>query len=118
MYGGSSPFAEQIGGGRADERHTRAGAKLVAMALAVDLVFAGELAQRCGAAVWNEVRAAVGERFRAVYAIRNGKYQQYALAAMLATGADDFREEPLGVSNRARPTVGPQVIAFHGAVAA
>jgi len=62
---------------------------LVEMALAVDLVFAGDLSQLCGAAVWNEVRAAVGERIRAVYMIRDGNYQQYALAAMLATGADD-----------------------------
>ncbi len=83
-------FAEQTGDGETDERNTRAGGRLVKMALAVDLVFAGELAQLCGAAVWNEVRAAVGERFRGVYAIRDGSYRQYALAAMLATGADDF----------------------------
>lgn len=83
-------FAEQTGDGETDKRYTRAGGKLVEMALAVDPVFAGELAQLCGAAVWNEVRAAVGERFRAIYAIRDGSYRQYALAAMLATGADDF----------------------------
>lgn len=85
-------FAEQTGNGGTDRRNTRAGAKLVEMALAVDLVFAGELAQLCGAAVWNEVRAAVGERFRAVYAIRDGNFSQYALAAMLATGTDDFSD--------------------------
>ena len=85
-------FAEQTGDGETDKRNTRAGGKLVEMALAVDPVFAGELAQLCGAAVWNEVRAAVGERFRAVYAIRDGNYRQYALAAMLATGADDFSD--------------------------
>jgi hypothetical protein len=83
-------FAEQTGVGETDKRNTRAGGKLVEMALALDPVFAGELAQLCGAAVWNEVRAAVGERFRGVYAIRDGSYRQYALAAMLATGADDF----------------------------
>src|SRR5207247_612662 len=54
-------FAEQTGDAGTDKRNTRAGAKLVEMALAVDLVFAGDLAQLCGAAVWNEVRAAVGE---------------------------------------------------------
>ena len=85
-------FAEQSGDGGADKRNTRAGVKLVEMALAVDLVFAGELAQLCGSTVWNEVRAVVGERFRAVYAIRDGHYRQYALAAMLATGADDFSD--------------------------
>ncbi|MBI2770532.1 MAG: hypothetical protein HYX47_12975 [Burkholderiales bacterium] len=85
-------LAERAGDGGADMQATRAGGKLVEMALAVDLSFAGELAQLCGAAVWNEVRAAVGERFRAVYAIHHGGFQQYAVAAMLATGADDFRD--------------------------
>jgi hypothetical protein len=85
-------FAEQTGDGETEKRNARAGGKLVEMALAVDPVFAGELAQLCGAAVWNEVRAVVGERFRAVYAIRDSNYQQYALVAMLATGADDFSD--------------------------
>jgi hypothetical protein len=85
-------FAEQTGDGETDKRNIRTGGKLVEMALAVDPVFAGELTQLCGAAVWNEVRAAVGERFRAVYAIRDESYRQYALAAMLATGADDFSD--------------------------
>lgn len=85
-------FAEQTGDGETDKRNMRTGGKLVEMALAVDIVFAGELAQLCGAAVWNEVRAAVGERFRGIYAIRDGSYRQYALAAMLATGADDFSD--------------------------
>ena len=85
-------FAEESGDGGVDNRNTCVGGKLVEMALAVDLVFAGELAQLCGSTVWNEVRAVVGERFRAVYAIRDGNYRQYALAAMLATGADDFND--------------------------
>jgi hypothetical protein len=85
-------FAERTGDGGIDKRNTCAGRKLVEMALAVDLVFAGELAQLCGAAVWNEVRAAVGERFRAAYAMRDGHYREYALAAMLATGADEFSD--------------------------
>ena len=83
-------FAEQTGDSGTDKRNTSAGGKLVAMALAIDLVFAGELARLCGAAVWNEVRAAVGERIRAVYAIRDGNFQQYAIASMLATGTGDF----------------------------
>ena len=62
------------------------------MALAVDLVFAGELAQLCGATVWNEVRTAVGDRFRAVYAIHDDNYRQIAVAAMLATGVADFSD--------------------------
>ena len=85
-------LAERPGDGETEKRNIRAGKKLVEMALTVDLVFAGELAQLCGAVVWNEVRAAVGERFRRIYAIRDGNYRQYALAAMLATGGDDFSD--------------------------
>lgn len=85
-------FAEQTGDGGIDKQNTRAGGKLVEMALKVDLVFAGELAQLCGANVWNEVRTAVGKRFRGIYALSDSNYQQYALAAMLATGADDFTD--------------------------
>ena len=70
----------------------RAGKRLVEMALAVDLVFAGQLAQLCGEAVWNEVSGKVGERFRAVYASPDENFRQYAVAAMLATSMDDFRD--------------------------
>lgn len=85
-------FAALTGDGETDKRNTCAGGKLVEMALAVDSVFAGELAQLCGPTVWKEVRAAVSERFRAVYAIRDGSFRQYALTAMLASGADDFSD--------------------------
>ncbi len=85
-------FAEQTGDGETDRRNTSAGRKLVAMALAVDPVFAAELAQLCGTAVWNGVRAAVGEHLRALYTIHDGGFRQYAIAAMLATGADDFSD--------------------------
>lgn len=85
-------LAEQTGNAGTDRRNIHAGKKLVDMALMVDLVFAGELAQLCGSAVWNEVRAAAGERFRAAHALPDGNYQQYAIAAMLASGADDFHD--------------------------
>ena len=85
-------FAEQTGNDGTDERNIRAAGKLVTMALVVDLVFGGELAQLCGTAVWNKVRAMVRERFHAAYAIPERNYRQYAIAAMLATGADDFRD--------------------------
>ena len=95
----SETIAEQTGNEGTDKRKTRAGVKLVDMALVVDLVFAGELAQLCGAAVWNEVRAVVGERFRAAYAMPDGNFQQYAIAAMLASGADDFQDIILPLSS-------------------
>lgn len=85
-------FSEQTGNEETDKRNIQAGRKLVDMALVVDLVFAGELAQLGGTAVWNEVRGVVGERFRAAYEIPDENYQQYAIVAMLATGADDFRD--------------------------
>ena len=83
-------FAEQTGDEETDNQNVLAGGTLLDMALKVDLVFAGELAQLCGPAVWRQVRAVVGERFRAAYALSDGHYRQYAVAAMLATGADDF----------------------------
>ena len=54
------------GDAEAEKRQVRAGRQLLEMALAVDVVFAGELAQLCGAAVV-AMRLAryVGERLRA-----------------------------------------------------
>lgn len=83
---------EQTEDGEIDRRNSRAGGKLVEMALAVDPVFAAELARLCGTAVWNEVRAAVDACLRTLYAVRDGSFRQYAIAAMLATGADDFSD--------------------------
>jgi hypothetical protein len=80
------------GDAETDKRDTRAGRQLVETALAVDLVFAGELAQLCGAKIWREVRGTVGERLRALYAGRDDNLRHLALAAMLATGSDDFRD--------------------------
>jgi len=74
------------------QQNTCSGIRLVKMTLFVDPVFASELAQLCGAAVWNEVRMIVGERLRTIYATDNRIYQQYAIAAMLATGSDDFSD--------------------------
>ena len=87
----AATFFEASGADGADGCSTRAGARLVEMALAVDLVFAGELVRLCGAAVWNEVSETVGDRFRAVHALCDGNFQHHAVAAMLATGVDDFR---------------------------
>lgn len=74
----------------ADNGDVSAGANLVKMALDVDLVFAGELARLCGAGVWDDVCRVVADRFRAVYAMGDKHFRDYAVAAMLATGMDDF----------------------------
>ena len=88
----AASFAETSGDDGTEGCKTRAGALLVEMALAVDLVFAGELARLCGAAVWNEVSGTVGDRLRAVHAMCDVNFQHYAVAAMLASGMDDFRD--------------------------
>ena len=85
-------FAEQGADNDIDRRNTQAGSMLVRMALEVDLVFGGELAELCGRAVWNQVGAEVGERLRAAYERRDGNFRQVAIAAMLATGSDEFRD--------------------------
>lgn len=85
-------LSERGGDDATEQERTRAGGMLVEMALAVDLVFAGELAQLCGSNVWDEVRTVVNERFRAVYSTVGGDFRQYSLAAMLATGMEDFRD--------------------------
>ena len=86
----AATFDEKSDDASADNGNVSAGAKLVKMALEVDLVFAGELARLCGAGVWDDVRRVVGDRFRAVYAMRDNHFRDYAVAAMLATGMDDF----------------------------
>ena len=86
----AATIAEETGNDRTHKQDISAGRRLVEMAIAVDLVFAGELAQLCGNGVWNTVREVVGERFRAANGLPDGNFQQYALAAMLASGADDF----------------------------
>jgi len=88
----AATFADRTSDDATTTQNIQAGVKLVEMALAVDLVFAGELSQLCGAAVWNEVRATVEERLRTVYVIQNGCFRDYAIAAMLATGADAFND--------------------------
>ena len=69
-----------------------AGTKLLRMALGVDPIFSAELARACGPTVWSEVRQEVGARLRAWYAQEDGNHKQCALAAMLATGSDDFQD--------------------------
>lgn len=85
-------LALATGDGEKDKRHVAAGRQLVEMALAVDVVFAAELGQFCGADVWAEVRETVGARLRALYAVRADGFRQCALAAMLATGSEEFKD--------------------------
>lgn len=85
-------LAEDIGASGGEKAAIEAGAKLVRMALEVDPNFAAELVRRCGAAVWSEVREEMGGRLRLWYDVPDSHHRQCALAAMLATGSDDFKD--------------------------
>ena len=85
-------LAEDIGASPGKRMIVEVGAKLVRMALNVDPVFAAELARWCGPSVWSEIRADVGGRFRRWYDVPDGRHKQCALAAMVATGSDDFKD--------------------------
>jgi hypothetical protein len=62
------------------------------MALHVDPIFAADLANASGSEVWVKVRNDVGKRLRAWYAQKDMHHRQCALAAMLTTGSDDFKD--------------------------
>ncbi len=82
-------IAEDLG---AAESEIPTGKVLVQTALRVDPVFAARLSHFGGPSIWSEVRSEVDSRLRALYAVPNQRYRQYALAAMLATGSDDFAD--------------------------
>jgi hypothetical protein len=69
-----------------------AGVRLIKLTLSVDPILAGDLARLCGSVVWEAVRENAGKVFRDWYAVGEPHHQQLALAAMLATGCDDFSD--------------------------
>ena len=75
-----------------DVAATHAGALLIEMALKVDPVYAAELAYLCGAAVWKESGDALAQRLRAMYGAPDEHVRQCALAGMLASGSEDFKD--------------------------
>jgi hypothetical protein len=85
-------LAEGIGAPGRDKAMVEVGAKLVRLALEVDPIFAAELARRCGPLIWNEARNEMGVWLRAWYAEPDANHKQCALAAMLETGSDDFKD--------------------------
>ena len=68
------------------------GARLVTLALSVDPILASDLSRLCGPAVWDAVRSTVGKVLRDWHAVGEPHHRQLALAAMLATGSDDFAD--------------------------
>ena len=89
-------IAEELGelvvGSSGAEVSISAGRCLVKLALDIDPIFSGELARLCGARVWQEVRTTVGERLRHLYANESMASRQWALAGMLASGSEDFKD--------------------------
>ena len=82
----------QVDAATADQREVQAGCALIEMAATVDLVFASELAGMCGPLAWSAVGPVLGHRLRSWHAVTNESHRNCALAAMLATGSDDFRD--------------------------
>lgn len=85
-------LAEDIGAANGEKAMVEAGAKLVRLALEVDPIFAAEIARRSGPAVWSEVGNEMGVLLRAWYDVGNPYHKRCALAAMLTTGFDDFKD--------------------------
>lgn len=70
----------------------RAGALLIDMALKADTVYAAELGYLCGASVWKEIGRAVVDRLRSLYGVTDENVRQRAVAGMLASGSDEFKD--------------------------
>ncbi len=85
-------LAEDIGASAGDKVGVEVGRKLIRMALEVDLIFTAELARWCGPNVWGEVREEMGKRLRLWHDVPDVRHKQCALAAMLATGSEDFKD--------------------------
>jgi hypothetical protein len=90
-----------------------AGVRLVRMALHVDPIFSADLASASGPTVWEKVRNDVGKRLRDWYAQKDLHHRQCALAAMLATGSDDFKDVVVPLLTDANDQV--RLAVYHGA---
>jgi HEAT repeat protein len=68
------------------------GVCLVNLALGVDPILAADLSRLCGSLVWRSVCEKVGAILRDWYAVDEVHHRHCALAAILATGSDDFAD--------------------------
>jgi hypothetical protein len=83
----------------------RSGRLLIEMAVKADPVFAAELAYLCGASVWKEIGSALAQRLRAMYGVPDEHFRQRALAGMLASGSQDFKDVVLPLLTNANDQV-------------
>lgn len=68
------------------------GSFLVSEALRVDVVFAARLAHLAGPLVWKRVGHGLNQQLRSLYARSNPYIRKCALAAMVASGSDEFAD--------------------------
>jgi hypothetical protein len=68
------------------------GVRLIKLALPVDPILAADLARLAGPIVWTAMRNQIGAVLRDWFSIGDPHHRQLALAAMLATGSDDFAD--------------------------
>lgn len=93
-------LAEEIGDSfeHPDEAHplpkdpVALGRLLVELTLSLDPIFAAELARLCGPSVWPSVRNTIEPFLREWYGCSEQAHRECALAAMFATGSEDFSD--------------------------
>src|SRR5262249_9800613 len=68
------------------------GVRLIKLALPVDPILAADLARLAGPIVWTAMRNQIGTLLRDWFSIGDPHHRRLALAAMLATGSDDFAD--------------------------
>jgi len=69
-----------------------AGKLLVRIAIDIDPILSADLGRLCGARVWQEIRTLLGGRLRNLYSSGSRSTRQWALAGMLASGLEDFKD--------------------------
>ena len=63
---------------------------LIETVLEVDPIFAADLARLAGDVIWRKISESLTQRIRAWYRVDNANHKHCALAAMFATGSDQF----------------------------
>jgi hypothetical protein len=85
------------------------GQALVEMALPLEAAFAAKLARVCGFEVWGVTREALGARLRQLWQSSFSQHREIALAGIVASGSEDFRDilEPVLSSEDTNLRLGP-----------
>jgi len=88
--------AEEVGDLKVEsldaKKLVKVGKMLVESTLEVDPVFAADIARLCGSSVWTEVRNDVGDCLRSWYQSDDDSHKNCALAGMITSGSEDFKD--------------------------